>query len=254
MAKSKNRNRFSFNLEWINLLSELPDEERLAVYDAIVDYANKVASEENQMKPIDTKCYQLQPIGFLVFNAIKKEIDKDQKVYNAKCLRLKENGQKGGRKPSKKPKGTNCNQMVFEEKEKKKEKESFPPHPLYKEKEINKEKEQPPNPLKGASAVAVAKEKIIPEFFSKRMEVEAFCMSNYTREEELRRLAEIVFCEWELANETDLSEKHLLNSLRKKIQYNNRQKYDKQHQTNRLPERRGTEPGANGPEIYSDTL
>lgn len=154
MAKSKNKNRFSFNLEWVNLLSELPPEERLAVYDAIVDYATKVTSEEYQMKPIDTKCYQLKPIGFLVFKVIKKEIDESQKSYKDKCLKLKAIGKLGGRKTRKKPKETNCNQMVFEEKERKQEKETFPPHPLSKEKEINKEKEPPPNPLKGAEVDA----------------------------------------------------------------------------------------------------
>ena len=60
------------------------------------------------------------------------------------------------------------------------------------------------------------------------MALESFCMSNHISQEELRRLAEEVFDEWELASEKDLSERHLINTLRVKI--NIRNGTDKQKQ------------------------
>ena len=60
------------------------------------------------------------------------------------------------------------------------------------------------------------------------MALESFCMSNHISQEELRQLAEEVFDEWELASEKDLSERHLINTLRVKI--NIRNGTDKQKQ------------------------
>lgn len=61
------------------------------------------------------------------------------------------------------------------------------------------------------------RETLIESFFSKEIALESFCKNNRTDPEDLRRLIQEIFDEWELANETDISERHLVNAIRVKI-------------------------------------
>ena len=85
-----------------------------------------------------------------------------------------------------------------------------------------------PHSPQGGSDGGCWREKLRERFFSKQMALESFCMGNHISQEELRRLAEEVFDEWELVSEKDLSERHLINTLRVKI--NIRNGTDKQKQ------------------------
>lgn len=138
MANKKNT--FQFNLEWYDLLSELPPEERLAVYDAIVEYVRTGEAPTKgdcQLYTDEYKCIQLNTIAFLVFKTIKKDIDESQRIYKDKCLKLKSNIESRWKK---KTKVNRCIQLntIEQSKENEKRKESFPPTPPYKEnKNIN---------------------------------------------------------------------------------------------------------------------
>ena len=81
---NKEKKSFVFNCEWQEVLMEYPSEVRLEVYDAIIEY---VASG---------KLSELKPLAKMAFSFIKKEIDYNQKKYDEKLGKDKENGKKGG--------------------------------------------------------------------------------------------------------------------------------------------------------------
>lgn len=108
-----------------------------------------------------------------------------------------------------------------------------------KKSKVNKRENKfslPPNPPPGEEVVVGAdeKERIVSEFFSKQIAVEAFCKNNGTTPEKLRALVDEIFTEWELSNEKDITEKHLINTLRIKLKLN--QNADR---TDNQQERRG---------------
>jgi len=113
----------------------------------------------------------------------------------------------------------------------------------------------PPTPqgVVGAVDVGAKKSEIIQKFFSKQIALESFCMHNNTDPEDLRRLIDEIFAEWELSNEQDISEKHLVNTLRIKLKIK-RNETDRPLKGDRFSERRGTDPDVPGREDYSDTL
>lgn len=121
------------------MLFELPPEDRLAVYDAIVRYVTTGQAPTKgdcQLYTDEYNCIQLNTIAFLVFKTIKREIDKSQKAYNDKCLKLKANIESRWKR---KPKANKCIQLntIEQSEENKKRKETFPPTPPNKENKNN---------------------------------------------------------------------------------------------------------------------
>lgn len=221
------RKSFVFYESWWTAIKNLPRDIQGDVLTAIIEYGLYGETTDN-----------LKPIAKAMLAMAKSQIDANTKRY-LNGLKGAESGKLGGRppksktpkKPLKNPKETpNVNDNVND----------------------NVNVLSPPNPQGGVDDVAGAKEKILKNFFSKQIALEQFCMSERTSPEELRRLAEAIFAEWELVNERDVSEKHLINALRIKIRIS--------HETNRplkvdrLSERRGTPPDVSGQEDYSDTL
>ena len=137
-----------------------------------------------------------------------------------------------------------CEKHNFsQEKERKQEKENFPPHPLYKEKEINKEKEANATKIRELinininnahtreeqqNAVIVsrtnddktASELIAIDQHAKRhpLMLEQFCMNNYITPAVFAKLANEVATEWTLKGVTHTNDadarQHFFNTIR----------------------------------------
>ena len=83
MAKDKKRT-FLFNIDWRDVLMDYPAEVRHEVYDAIIEYA------------ASGKLSEMKPLAKMAFSFIKKEMDYNQSLYEAKVETNRENGRKGG--------------------------------------------------------------------------------------------------------------------------------------------------------------
>lgn len=83
---------FVFRGEWMDVISELPEDIRLEVYDAVIRYG------------ISGETIELKPVAKVAFGFVKLSIDKDKQKYDKKV----EAGKNGGR--PKKPNETNENQ------------------------------------------------------------------------------------------------------------------------------------------------
>jgi hypothetical protein len=99
--KTMKSESFVFRGEWMNIISDLPDDIRLEVYDAVIRYG------------ISGETIELKPMAKIAFGFMRMAIDKDKEAYS----RRSEAGSRGGR-PRKdetnenqtKPKKTNENQ------------------------------------------------------------------------------------------------------------------------------------------------
>lgn len=76
---------FVFHLDWAQTLKGQPNDIRLAVYDAIIDYV------ENGIEPSQGTAV------YLVFLFIKQQIDKDAEKYAETCEKRRNAGAKGGK-------------------------------------------------------------------------------------------------------------------------------------------------------------
>ncbi len=92
------RPSFTFRKEWRDAVSGLPDEVRLDIYEAIIEYG--ISGKESNLKPM----------AMLAFKFVKESIDKDAERYAALCERNRANGSKSkGRPRIEKPKETQEN-------------------------------------------------------------------------------------------------------------------------------------------------
>lgn len=81
----KPKKHFLFNLEWEEILSELPQEVKYEVYDAIIEYAKS------------GKLLDLKPIAKGCFLFIRKELDYYKAQYQNTINARKKAGSKGGK-------------------------------------------------------------------------------------------------------------------------------------------------------------
>ena len=93
------KDKFIFHKEWRNSIRDLPDDIRVAVYDAIVEYGLSGIIIDG----MDTAVK-------LAFGFIKERIDKDNEKYEAICARNRANGSKSKGRPPK----TQNNPLGFE--------------------------------------------------------------------------------------------------------------------------------------------
>ncbi len=127
-----------------------------------------------------------------------------------------------------------------------------------KEKKRKNKINPPYNPPSEGGSVEVGaddKERIVSEFFSKQIAVEAFCKNNGTTPEELHVLVDEILTEWELSNEKDVNARHLMNALRIKIRL--KKKFEDSNDTksqDRYSKRRGADSAARSAEDYTDSI
>lgn len=226
----KPKQHFLFNLEWDEILSELPKEVKYEVYDAIIEYAKS------------GKLLDLKPIAKGCFLFIKKELDYYFDSYEKKSKIRKEAGSKGGNASQIKQKQAKQANASFANQNKQTQANASINKNKNKNDSEDKSSSYPHTP-QGGSAVVAAREIILSEFFSKQAAIEQFCMVNHTTAEELRKLAEEIFNDWELTNDEDISERHLMNSLRVKLRLKNANSTNYQQQQRGILSKLPPKPG-----------
>lgn len=78
------RDSFIFYKEWKDAIADLPNDVRLEIYEAIIEYGTS------------GKLPTLKPIANVAFNFIKTKIDRNIEKYNEELSRRKEAGRRGG--------------------------------------------------------------------------------------------------------------------------------------------------------------
>lgn len=78
------RDSFLFYKEWKDAIADLPNDVRLEIYEAIIEYG------------VSGKLPMLKPIANVAFNFIKTGIDRNFEKYNEAVRKRKEAGHKGG--------------------------------------------------------------------------------------------------------------------------------------------------------------
>lgn len=172
----------------------------------------------------------------MAFGFFVNQFEIDEAKYQGKIMRDIENGRKGGNPNFKRGQSNPYYKKEDNQGLKKITQDNPRLSEITQDKAINENENvndnvndnNTPHSPQGGGDGGCWREKLRERFFSKQMALESFCMSNHISQEELRRLAEEVFDEWELASEKDLSERHLINTLRVKI--NIRNATDKQKQ------------------------
>lgn len=134
---------FVFYGSWLNVISELPPDVQLEIYQATAEYA------------INGNLVELKPMAKIAFTFIKQDIDRDTDKYMSIVERNRENGKKGGKygklggrpKKSETPKNP---QRGFQN----------PKNPIDNDNDndlnIDDGLNIPPNPLKGDSSIISA--------------------------------------------------------------------------------------------------
>lgn len=190
---------------------DYPAEVRLEVYDAIVRYAQSGTLSE------------LKPQAKMAFSFIRKEIDRNKSKYNESVS----NGKKGGN-PNfvKGMSNPYYNGKINKDKPGLGKITQDNPHItqdnlIDSDNVSDNDNVSSPHTPRGAGGGGMEAliHDVFAGFFSKRQHLEAFCINSRTTPEELRGLAGEIYHEWMLTNETDISERHLVNHLRTKLKH-----------------------------------
>ena len=194
-------------------MSDFSPEDRCAVYDAAIAYA------ENGTLP------SLNPVLQMAFKFIKKDIDEMQGKYESTCQKRREAANKRWQKMQKHTNDTNGCKSIQEEQK----------HNLHYEHEHEHEHEK--NKDKSLSSTeniinaqargnaAYADGNLLVEFFApeKTATLEALAMQLHLTFDELRQMAQEVVNEWTLTGQTHTTyndaSRHLISTLRKKKQW-----------------------------------
>ena len=202
-----------FYSDWYEILKELPDDERVRAYDAIMQFAFE------DIEPTDK---YIKAITALIFKGIERNRD----LYDEKCERNRQNIKKRWEEYRKMKANTNVYERIqsnksysnatdkdnVKEDEYEKEKDVIVAKATDNKKEI-KENIKKENKESQAS--------FIDEYFAKTTFIESFCMQNHTTPEEMRTMAEAIIIEWDAAgvrhaNYTE-AHNHLTSTLRIRV-------------------------------------
>ena len=235
------KKHFLFNYEWAEVLSEYSAEVRLEVYDAIIRYAQSGTLSE------------LKPQAKMAFSFIKKEIDYNNDQYTNTVNARKEAGSKGGKAKQNKQMVAKQANATFA----KQNKQTQANDSIDDNENVNDNENEYDFRRHDAHMRERLKNLV---FFGRPIQLDQLCKRWETTSEELNDICNQVLDEWESKGEIHLNE----NDARRHLHDHVRKKYSilktKQNETNRpsrqdrLSERRGTEPGSNGQEVYTDTL
>lgn len=228
------KNTFLFNLEWVEVLKELPPEVKYRVYDAIVEYASS------------GKVIALEAIAKGVFLFIKREMDYNNNQYDKVVESRREAGKKGG--SSKKNKANEANACFAKQ---------------TKANEANQADNDNDNDNKHSKECYNARARkadvkaIVEAFFdeSRRGTIEQFAMQNHLSIEQLKSIADSIATEWELAGVSHNSQSdafsHLMNLIRNRAL---KQTANETQSQDRYANRRGADSKARRPEDYTDKI
>lgn len=185
----------------------------------------------------------------MAFAFFVNQFEIDESKYQSKVERNRDNGRKGGapkgnRNAAKKSTDTTENNPMVEKSTDTTETNVYNPkqakQPITT---LNDNDNVNDNELSLDNGARVRVREFLDDFFRDTIKIEAFCMNNHVSPERFRQISEEVVVEWQLAGQThtDLTDarNHLINQTRKKI-YAKPYETDK---TDRLSERRGTDPG-----------
>ena len=204
-----------FYSDWYEILKELPDDERVRAYDAIMQFAFE------DVEPTDK---YIKGLTSLIF----KGIERNNAKYEQKCEKLRQNINKRWQKQ----KDTNEYKSIQKNTNEYKSIQSLQidydndndndnDNELANANNINKEiKENIKKENKESQA------SFIDEYFAKTTFIESFCMQNHTTPEEMRTMAEAIIIEWDAAgvrhaNYTE-AHNHLTSTLRIRVRESKR--------------------------------
>lgn len=237
MLKMNKKNIFLFNLEWVEVLKELPPEVKYKVYDAIIEYAST------------GEILTLEAIAKGVFMFIKREMDYNNNQYNKAVESRREAGKKSGEARKKRAKGTSVHFVEQTETKGTKRTNSTD----NENENDNKHSKECYN----ARARKTDAKAIIEAFFdeSRRGAIEQFAMQCHISIERLRAMSEAIATEWELAGVTHTDQSnaftHLMNMIRNRAL---KQTINETQSQDRYANRRGADSKARCPEDYTDKI
>ncbi len=202
------RKTFLFFCGWAEVLADFTPQDRCAVYDAVIAYAENGTLPDN-----------LSPEQKMAFKFIRKDIDEMQVKYEKVCEKRREYGRRGGLANAAKRK-QNEQMLQIVAKDSKSEQnvanqaKHKHKHKHEHEHEEDKDKSLPSPPAtqdnacvresgQGGGGEAFLSEYFAPE---RRSSLEQLCMSLHTTEDNLRRLAQECVMEWEM-EKTDFTAK-----------------------------------------------
>lgn len=232
------KNHFLFNLEWVDILRELPEEVKYEVYDAIIGYAQSGTLSE------------LKPIAKGVFMFIKKEMDYNESQYQKTLKARKEAGSKGGK--ANQNKQTVAKQANANFVNQNKQNEANEANAVFdKQNEANSSIYEYDNDI--LESRENAHEQLLGVFFERQITTDSFLKRWETTEEELRRICQDVIDDWtaikdpHLESGDDDAKRHFLNAVRKKYEIlktkTNENKPSYQSAQGRVRSKRPEEPG-----------
>lgn len=236
------REGFVFYKIFLDMISELKPNDQLKIYAAITNYA--IYREEPEFSGIIKA----------VWSAIKDHLDRSLKNYDARKSNAKKGGAPKGKcnnpygrrgKPSpedldnqteSKQEQTIINQELTENK----------PRTNINNNINNNNNININNTYKGRNELINKIDLIISNFFHEYnlASLEKFCMSLRCSIDEVREYAERLKADWILSNETDLSERHFINALRSKINYEHPRNNKNATQQEKYANRRGVDSAA----------
>ena len=91
MAKNKEKSSFLFYKDWKDTIKDLPDEMRLRMFDAIIDYGLPDEADGKISHPLYDKITKnLKPMEKMAIQLIVNQIDRDGKSYQDRCNKNRE--------------------------------------------------------------------------------------------------------------------------------------------------------------------
>lgn len=237
MLKMNKKNNFLFNLEWVEVLKELPPEVKYQVYDAVMEYAST------------GKVLTLEAIAKGVFLFIKREMDYNNNQYDRVVESKREAGKKSGEARRKRTNGTDVH---FVEQIGTKQTNA-----TKRTDNVNDNDNKHSKECYNARARNGEPKAVVEAFFdaSRQAAIEQFAMQCHISIERLRTMADAIATEWELAEVTHIDQSdaftHLMNLIRNRSL---KQTVNETQSQDRYANRRGADSKARCPEDYTDQI
>lgn len=232
-----------FYSDWYEILRELPDDERVRAYDAIMQFAFE------DIEPTDK---YIKAITALIF----KGIERNSVKYSQKCEKLRQNINKRWQKQKntnvyksiqKDTNEYNCIQTIQIDYDN--VNDNVNDNDVIVAKATDNNKEIKENIRKENKEKA---HDFLDQFFSKDITIDQFCKHNKTNRQELREMAEGIVIEWDMAHIIHNDFEEACREMTNKLSYRLRNKKNMtSNPTNEIDNR----PPCPGPgHVWSDPL